>query len=135
MQVCQCYGPLLTPLVCKPTNFFCEAPSFLHLHAEHLITSLDTIYPSPVNLGPKLTHNLQMLHPSKHLIEQLDHIIPVKWELVKSVNALIKEAASRKKHTLEEEDGPEDVEAGRPKKREKLNLLPQDYVPYLLMKS
>ena len=34
-----------------------------------------------------------------------------------SVNALIKEAASRKKRTLEEEDGPEDVEDGRLKKR------------------
>ena len=76
-----------------------------------------------------------MLHSSKRLVEQLDRIIPFKWELVKSVNALIKEAASHKKHTLEEEDGPEDVEDGRLKKREKLNLLPQDYVPYLLIKS
>ena len=105
------------PLVCKPTNFFREAPNFLHLHAEHLISSLDTICPSPVNLGPKLMHNLQMLHPSEHLIEQLDHIIPLERELVKSVNALIKEAASHKKRTLEEEDGPEDVEDGRLKKR------------------
>src|ERR1700685_1699918 len=107
VQIYQRYGPLLAPLICKPANFFREAPSFLHLHAERLITSLDTICPSPVQLGPNLAHNLRMLHPSERLIEQLDRIAPFEAQMVKVVNALVKEAGSRKKRNIGE---AEDVE-------------------------
>ena len=118
VQVYEHYGPLLTPLICKPANFFRDAPSFLHLHAEHLITSLDTICPSPVQPGLKLTHNLQMLQPNNQLIEQLNRIIPFKAQMVKNVNALLKEAGSRKKRAIGEDDGPEDEDLNkRPTKR------------------
>ena len=101
---------MLTPLICKPANFFRDAPSFLHLHAEHLITSLDSSCHSPVQVGPKLTHNLHMLQPSERLIEQLDRIAPFETRMVKIVNGLLKEAGSRKKHNIGEDDGPEDAE-------------------------
>ena len=108
LQVYDHYGPLLTPLICKPANFFYDVPSFLHLHMEHLITLLDTICPSPVQLGPKLMHNLQMLQPSDQLIEQLNCITPFEPQMVKIVNALLKEAGSCKKQATGEDDGPED---------------------------
>ena len=118
MQVYEHYGPLLTPLICKPANFFRNAPSFLHLHVEHLITSLNTICPSPVQPGLKLTHDLQMLQPNNQLIEQLNHIIPFKARMVKNVNALLKETGSRKKRAIGEDDGPEDEDLNkRPTKR------------------
>ena len=86
--------------------------------ANHLITSLDSSCHSPVQVGPKLTHNLHMLQPSKHLIEQMDHIAPFETRMVKIVNRLLKEAGSRKKRNIGEDDGPEDVEQDeRPTKR------------------
>ena len=61
VQLYACYGTMLTLLICKPANNFCNAPSILHLHAEHLIASLNALCPNPVHPSPKLLHNLTML--------------------------------------------------------------------------
>jgi hypothetical protein len=37
------YGTMLTPLICKPANYFRDAPSILHLHAEHLCVARCTL--------------------------------------------------------------------------------------------
>jgi hypothetical protein len=94
VQIYQCYRTLLTPLICKPTHYFREAPSFLHLHAEHFIVLLNTLCPNPVQPGPKLSHNLEKLIPSERLVEQLDQITPFEKKMVKAVNALVKAPAS-----------------------------------------
>jgi hypothetical protein len=101
VQIYVHYGNMLTSLICKPTNYFREAPSFLHLHAEHLIALLDTLCPNPVQEGPKLLHNLELLIPSEGLTKQLDRIAPFQAEIVKVVNALVKVAASWNKRSLE----------------------------------
>jgi len=113
------YGTMLTPLICKPANYFREAPSILHLHAEHLVASLDALCPDPVHPGPKLSHNLTMLIPGEGLTQLLDKVMPFHSEIVKSVNTLVKMAASRNKRTLEEADEGEedDREDDRPKKK------------------
>jgi hypothetical protein len=113
------YGTMLTPLICKPANYFCKAPSILHLHAEHLVASLDALCPDPVHPSPKLSHNLTMLIPGEGLTQLLDKVMPFHSEIVKSVNTLVKMAASRNKRTLEEADEGEedDREDDRPKKK------------------
>jgi hypothetical protein len=58
-----------------------------------------------------------MLHPSERLIEQLDRIAPFEAQMVKVVNALVKEAGSRKKRNIGEAEDVEQDE--RPKKRGK----------------
>ena len=68
-------------------------------------------------MGPKLTHNLHMLQPSERLIEQLDRIAPFETRMVKIVNGLLKEAGSRKKRNIGEDDGPKDVEQDERPKR------------------
>jgi hypothetical protein len=121
VQIYARYGNMLTPLICKPANYFQEAPSFLHLHAEHLIASLDTLCPNPVQEGPKLSHNLGLLIPSEGLTTQLDRIAPFQAEIVKVVNALVKAVASRNKRSLEG-GGEGDVDGDtRPKKKAKTN--------------
>ena len=40
------YGTMLTPLICKPANYFHNALSILHLHAKHLVVSLNVLCPS-----------------------------------------------------------------------------------------
>ena len=74
VQIYARYGNMLTPLICKPANYFREVPSFFHLHAEHLIALLDTLCPNPVQEGPKLSYNLELLIPSEGLMKQLDRI-------------------------------------------------------------
>ena len=69
-------------------------------------------------MGPKLTHNLQMLQPSEHLIDQLDRIAPFETRMVKIVNGLLKEAGCRKKRNIAEDYGPEEAKRNeRPTKR------------------
>ena len=117
------YGTMLTPLICKPANYFHNMPSILHLHAEHLVASLEALCPDPVHPGPKLSHNLTMLIPSEGLTQLLDKVMPFHSEIVKSVNTLVKLAASRNKRTLEEADegGEDDREDERPKKKARTN--------------
>jgi hypothetical protein len=117
------YGTMLTPLICKPANYFREAPSILHLHAEHFVASLDTLCHNPVHPGPKLSHNLTLLIPSEALTQLLDKVMPFYSEIVKSVNTLVKLAASQNKRTLEEVDegGEDDLEDNRPKKKSRNN--------------
>jgi hypothetical protein len=60
-----------------------------------------------------------MLIPSEGLTQLLDKVMPFLSKIVKSVNTLIKLAASRNKHTLKEADdeGGDDREEDRPKKK------------------
>ena len=57
--------------------------------------------------------------PSEGLTQLLDKVMPFHPEIVKSVNTLIKLAASRNKRTLEEADdeGGDDREEDGPKKK------------------
>jgi hypothetical protein len=57
--------------------------------------------------------------PSEGLTQLLDKVMPFHSEIVKSVNTLIKLAASRNKRTLEEADdeGGDDREEDGPKKK------------------
>jgi hypothetical protein len=76
------------------------APSFLFLHAENLITLLNTLCPNLVQIAPGLclTHNLDMLTPSAGLIELSDKVAPFELEMVHAVHALVKAAASKTRH-------------------------------------
>ena len=60
-----------------------------------------------------------MLIPSERLLEQLDQITPFEKEMVKAVNALVNAAASRNKHSLEEDGDDVEGEDDRPKKKAK----------------
>jgi hypothetical protein len=57
IQLYTYYGTMLTLLICKPANYFCEALNILHLHAEHLVVLLNALYPDPVHPSLKLSHN------------------------------------------------------------------------------
>ena len=74
---------MITPIVRKPAKYFHEAPSFLFLHAENLVASLDILCPNPVQIatGICLAHNLDMSTPSAGLIELLDKVAPVELEM------------------------------------------------------
>ena len=76
LQIYSCYRNMLMPLVCKSVKYFRDAPSFLFLHAENLITSLDMLCLDPVQLAPglHLAHNLDMLTPSQCLVSLLDKV-------------------------------------------------------------
>ena len=79
------------------------------------ILNIDTLCPDPVQPGPKLSHNLEMLIPSEPLVEQLTWT-PFEKEMFKAVNALVKAAASRNKRSLKEDGDDFEGEDDRPKK-------------------
>ena len=64
-----------------------------------------------------------MLIPSEALIQLLDKVMLFYSEIVKSVNTLVKLAASRNKCTLKEVDegGEDDPEDNGPKKKSRNN--------------
>lgn len=104
VQIYVRYAEMLSPLILRPQGHFRDSPSFLHLHPEHLITSLDTFCPNPVSPGLELAHNMHMLVPDNKLLFELDRIAPYEKPIVVAVNALLKAAASRNKRPVDEVD-------------------------------
>jgi hypothetical protein len=96
------YGAYLSPLVCKPTGAFRESPSFLFLHQEHLVISLDSLCPNPVETTSiPLQHGLPLLKPRTQLLEFLSQAKSVAGDIIRNVNSLLKLAASRPKRAAD----------------------------------
>jgi hypothetical protein len=85
--------------ICKPAGQTTEAPSYLYLRAENLVTSFDSLASKPFeNTTVAMGHGMVLLTPTNELKGFLGDLDGVKTEVLAVVTSLLK--VSRQKRAL-----------------------------------
>lgn len=88
-----------------------DSPSFLYLHQENLVTSLDAHCPKPIESRMSVQPGLSVLTVSNRLVEMFRHLERHLTSLCKAVDGVFKETRKRKKHAETEKSS---LESGIP---------------------
>ncbi|OJT05539.1 hypothetical protein TRAPUB_3642, partial [Trametes pubescens] len=91
---------LLSPLtVSVPSGSAPDAPTFLYLHQENLVVSMDAHCPRAVERRISLQPGLSMLMVNTKLIDMFQQLERYSETFCKATDGLFKEMRKRKKHT------------------------------------
>jgi hypothetical protein len=105
------YAHWYTPLICKPAGQTMEAPSFLYLRAEHIVTSFNSLTSKPFeDTTVAMGHGMVLLMPTDELQGFLGDLDGVKTEVMAVVASLLR--VSHQKQALVD---AEEMQAAAPK--------------------
>ncbi|KAH9943952.1 hypothetical protein B0H21DRAFT_469767 [Amylocystis lapponica] len=92
-----------------------QQPTYLFLHQEHLITSLDALCPNATDVSFTFPHQpaLSMLTVNQTMWDTMRRLDTMKGALLGAVDSLLKEAAARRKRTAQDGDGDEVMPDGK----------------------
>jgi hypothetical protein len=102
-------GNMLVPLVAQPKGYFRQMSSYVHLHSENLITSLNYSVPTSMTEGPFATNHLRYLQDlAQSVMQELNLFARHEQDFVKIVKALIEASRARNKRKIDSVDSDSD---------------------------
>ncbi len=97
------FGDFLSPLTVTLEGTSKPTTSYLYLNAEHLVTCLDALCPSPAaERKLLLRHGVWALEPSSMLRDRLRQVENIKGPLIEAATAILKESRSKKKRGVDD---------------------------------